>query len=181
MTTIVGVQYDGFCELVADSLVSNDAGRMWTHPDMTKINRRGAFLIAGAGEVAACDVAQHIWDPPVPTEKDKRDVYHFMITKVIPSLRDCLKANGWNFDKEEEGATTSRFQFLMAVNGELFDIGDDLSVMRDADGFYGVGSGADIALGALHAGADAEEAVEIACKISAYSSLPLQKEIQHSY
>lgn len=181
MTTIIGVQYDGFCELVADSLVSNDAGRTWIHPDMTKINRRGQYLIAGAGEVAACDVAQHIWDPPAPNEKDKRDLYHFMITKVVPSLRDCLKANGYNFDKEEDGSANNRFQFLIAVNGELFDIGDDLSVMRDADGYYGVGSGSDIALGALHAGADAKEAVEIACKISAFSSLPLQVEIQHSY
>lgn len=181
MTTIIGVQYDGFCELVADSLVSNDSGRTWIHPDMTKINRRGVFLIAGAGEVAACDIAQHIWDPPVPNEKDKRDLYHFMITKVIPSLRDSFKSNGYILDKSDDEETTSRFQFIVAVNGELFDIGDDLSVMRSADGFYAIGSGADIALGALHAGAEAQEAVEIACKISAYSSLPLQVEIQHSY
>lgn len=180
MTTIVGVQYDGFCELVADSLVSNDTGRTWIHPDMTKINRRGTFLIAGAGEVAACDITQHIWNPPIPNEKDKRDIYHFMITKVIPSLREALKANGFNFDKADDSGN-SRFQFIMAVNGELFDIGDDLSVMRSADGYYAIGSGADLALGALHAGAEAQEAVEIACKLSAYSSLPLQVEIQHSY
>jgi ATP-dependent protease HslVU (ClpYQ) peptidase subunit len=181
MTTIVGVQYDGFCELVADSLVSDDSGRTWVHPDMTKINRRGSFLIAGSGEVAPCDIAQHIWKPPVPDEKDKRNIYHFMITKAMPSLRECLKSNGYDFDAGDDKDTSSRFQFLMAVNGELFDIGDDLSVMRSADGYYGVGSGAQIALGALHAGADAREAVEIACKISAFSGLPLQEEVQHSY
>ena len=181
MTTIIGVQYDGFCELVADSLVSDDSGRTWIHPDMTKINRRGNFLIAGSGEVAPCDIAQHIWDPPTPDAKDRRDVYHFMITKAMPSLRECLKANGYDFDAGDDKDTSSRFQFLIAVNGELFDVGEDLSVMRSVDGYYGVGSGAQIALGALHAGAGAEEAVEIACKVSAFSSLPLQVEVQHSY
>ena len=68
----------------------------------------------------------------------------------------------------------------MAVNGELFDIGDDLSVMRNADGFYGVGSGAQVALGALHAGAEAVRAVEIAAKLSIYSAGPFQVEIQYS-
>jgi hypothetical protein len=102
------------------------------------------------------------------TPKDRKDVYHFMITKAMPSLRECLKANGYNFDEPQEKDSSSRFQFLMAVNGELFDIGDDLSVMRNADGFYGVGSGAQIALGALHAGAEAVRAVEIAAKLSIF-------------
>jgi ATP-dependent protease HslVU (ClpYQ) peptidase subunit len=181
MTTIVGVQYEGFCEIVADSMVSDDSGRTCTHPEMTKINRRGTFLIAGSGEVAPCDIAQHIWNPPEPDAKDRRNVYHFMITKAMPSLRECLKSNGYDFEAADEKDSSSRFQFLMAVNGELFDIGDDLSVMRSTDGFYGVGSGAQFALGALHAGAEAEEAVEIACKISAFSGLPLQIEVQHSY
>lgn len=181
MTTIIGVQYDGYTELVADSLVSDDSGRTWIHPDMTKINRRGSFLIAGSGEVGPCDIAQHIWTPPKPTEQDKKDVYHFMITKAMPSLRECLKANGYNFDEADDKNTSSRFQFIMSVNGELFDIGDDLSVMRSADGFYGVGSGADFALGALHAGAEPTEAVEIACKVSAFSGGPIQQVFQHRY
>lgn len=181
MTTIIGVQYKDYCELVADSLVSDDSGRTWVHPDMTKINRRGSFLIAGSGEVAPCDIAQHVWTPPQPTASDKKNIYHFMITKVMPSLRECLKANGYNFDEETDKDSGSRFQFIMAVNGQLFDIGDDLSVMRSADGFYGVGSGAQIALGALHAGAEPTEAVEIACKISAFSGGPIQQEFQHTY
>lgn len=38
----------------------------------------------------------------------------------------------------------------------------------------GIGSGAGPALGAMHAGAGAREAVKIACKIDAYSSGPIQ-------
>ena len=180
MTTIIGVQYEDNCVMVADSLVSDDTGRLWSHPDMTKLNERGAFIIGGSGEVSPCDIAQHIWEPPVLTVKDKKDVYHFMITKAMPSLRECLKANGFNFDEPQDKDSGSRFQFLMAVNGELFDIGDDLSVMRNGDGFYGVGSGAPIALGALHAGAEPVEAVEIAAKLSIYSAGPFQIKTQYS-
>ncbi len=180
MTTIIGIQYDNSCTLVADSLVSDDSGRLWSHPDMTKLNERGSFIIGGSGEVSPCDIAQHIWKPPVLTAADKKDVYHFMITKAMPSLRECLKANGFNFDESQEKDSSSRFQFLMAVNGELFDVGDDLSVMRSKDGFYGVGSGAPIALGALYAGASPEEAVEIAAKLSIYSAGPFQVKTQYS-
>ena len=180
MTTIIGVQSSNGCTLVADSLVSDDTGRTWSHPQMTKINRRGEFLIGGAGEVSPCDIAQHIWEPPSLTPKDRKDVYHFMITKVMPSLRECLKTNGYNFDEVQEKDSSSRFQFLIAVNGELFDVGDDLSVMRNADGFYGVGSGAQIALGALYAGAEAVRAVEIAAQLSIFSEGPFQVEVQYS-
>lgn len=178
MTTIVGIQNEDGCILVADSRVSDDSGRVWSHPEMTKINKRGAFLIAGSGEVGPCDIAQHLWNPPALTAADRKDVYHFMITKAMPSLRECLKKNGYNFDEAHSKDDGARFQFLMAVNGILFDVGDDLSVMKSADGYYGVGSGAPFALGALHAGANPEEAVEIACSLSIYSALPLQVEKQ---
>ena len=180
MTTIIGIQHDGGCTLVADSLVSDDTGRTWSHPDMTKLAERGEFIIGGAGEVSPCDIVQHIWTPPKLNLTDRKDVYHFMITKAMPSLRKCLKDNGYNFEETQEKDSGSRFQFLMAVNGQLFDIGDDLSIMRSSDGFYGIGSGAPIALGALHAGAKPQKAVEIACKLSIYSAGPLQTIIQNS-
>jgi hypothetical protein len=41
------------------------------------------------------------------------------------------------------------------------------------DKFYAIGSGAKAALGAMHMGASAEQAVRIACKIDPYSALPL--------
>lgn len=42
------------------------------------------------------------------------------------------------------------------------------------DPFYAIGSGAAAALGALHAGATPEKAVEIACKVDPGCGLPLQ-------
>jgi len=143
---------------------------------MKKISQRGAFLVAGSGEVQPCDVVQHFWIPPKLTAKDSEDIYHFMITKAMTSLRICLTDYGYDFieGKGEGKAEENRFSFIMAVGGELFDIGDDLSVIRSGDGIYGVGSGSDYAMGALHAGAKPEKAIEIASRLDVNTSGPVQ-------
>ena len=180
MTTIVGVQYKDKCVIVADSQVTDDTGRRFSHPDMKKISERGPFLIAGSGEVQPCDAVQHFWNPPKLTAKDREDIYHYVITKAMPSMRQCLTDNGYDFNegKGDGKSDEQRFHFILAVGGELFDVADDLSVCRSDDGLYAVGSGASYALGALAAGSKPQKAVEIACKFSVYSSGPFQTEEQ---
>lgn len=177
MTTIIGIEYGDKSLIVADSRVTDDSGRIYAHKVMKKIASRGQFLIAGAGEVVPCDIAQNIWVPPNFTAKDKKDVYCFMITKVMPSLRKCLTDNGYNFDEDKKDGT--RFQFLISVGGEMFDIDEDLSVMKSEDNVYAIGSGGSFALGALYAGAEPLRAMDIACKVSAYSAPPFHQEIQY--
>ena len=180
MTTIVGVQYEDKCVIVADNQVtdfSTSSMRRMNHSDMKKISERGSFLIAGSGEVMPCDVAQRIWSPPKPTATDKKDLMNFVITKAMPSLRKCLVDNGYDFNEgkgEGKADGEQRFHFIMAVGGELFDVGDDLSVCRNDEGLYAIGSGGDLALGALGVGASPELAVETACRFSIYSSGPTQ-------
>lgn len=173
MTTIVAVQYKDRCVFGADNQVTDGTGRIYRHPDMSKITEKGPYLIAGSGEVQPCDVAQHIWKPPTVTASDRKDIHHFVITKVMSSLRECLKSNGYNFEEERDKSDNGpRFNFLIAVNGKVFDISDDLSVCRTDSGFYGVGNGAAYALGALHAGATILDALKIAESLDAYTSGP---------
>jgi hypothetical protein len=178
MTTIIGIETETQSHLIADSQTTDDNGFIYNHPNVKKLSERGAFIIGGSGEVLPCDVAQHIWDPPTPTTKDRKDLYHFMITKAMPSLRKCLTENGYNFD-ETKGEL--RFQFLIAVCGEIFDIDNDLSVSKNKSGIYAAGSGASYALGALHAGADAYEAMEIASKLTAFTAGPYISKLQFKY
>jgi ATP-dependent protease HslVU (ClpYQ) peptidase subunit len=179
MTTLIGIEYDDSCVLVADSRTTDDSGYIYTHPNIKKISEANGYLIAGSGEVLPCDVAQHIWDPPSPAKADKKDLFHFMITKAMPSLRKCLSSNGFNFD---EPKTESRFQFLIAVCGEIFDIDHELAVSKNISGVYAAGSGAPYALGALHAGADAYEAMEIASRLTAFTAGPYisKSQFKHS-
>lgn len=178
MTTLIGIEYDDSCVIVADSQTTDDGGYIYTHPKAKKIAEVNGYLIAGSGEVLPCDVTQHIWDPPVPTKAEKKDLYHFMIAKAMPSLRRCLSSNGFNFD---EPKTEIRFQFLIGLCGEIFDIDDELSVSKNASGVYAAGSGAPFAIGALHAGADIYEAMEIAAKVTAFTAGPYVSKSQFKH
>lgn len=170
MTTIVGVCKNGNVTLGADSQVT-DGSRRNTHPQMVKITNRNGYLIAGSGDSQPCDILQHIFLPPVPTSQERKDLYHFMITTFVPAMRECLEENGWKADpNDKEGG----FNMLIAFDGELFDIGDDFSVILNADGIYGVGVGAQWAMGALYAGASVEKALEIASHNDVYTSPPFQ-------
>jgi ATP-dependent protease HslVU (ClpYQ) peptidase subunit len=175
MTTLIGLEYKDSCFIVADSRTTDESGRIYTHPEVQKISENGMFLIAGSGETLPCDIAQHVWVPPVPTKQDRNDLYHFMIVKAMPSLRKCMVENGYNFDEDNK---ETRFQFIMAVGGEIFDVDQELSISKSADGVYAAGSGAPYALGAIHAGADAYEAMEIASKLTAFTAGPYMSKEQ---
>lgn len=179
MTTIVALQHDWGVEFGSDSLVT--ANRKYSDVRMTKINKRGQFIIAGSGLSSYCDVAQHIWNPPAPSAADKKDLYHFMIAKVIPSLKQEFKDNDLEIksDKDDE----PRFAFLIAICGEVFDVADDFAISLTDSGLYGVGSGSSFALGALAAGASVEKALEIAADFDPYSAHPfafIEQEKPHS-
>ena len=168
MTTIAAIQYEDRVVIGADSQVT--ATRKYSHPRMAKITERNQYLIAGAGLSAACDIAQHIWIPPKATLDDRKDLYHFMIAKVVPSLKQCFKDNDFRLegDKDEE----TRFSFLIAIGGEVFDLADDFAISLDGSGHYAIGSGSSLALGALAHEATLEEALEIAASKDPYTSAP---------
>lgn len=167
MTTIVGLSKNGTVILGADSQVS-DGDRPNNHKRMEKITRNNGYLIAGSGDAQPCDIIQHIFIPPVPTITERKDLYKFMITKFVPAMRDCLEENEYKVDKD------SGFSMLIAFDGELFDIGDDYSVLLNNDGIYGVGNGSKYAIGALYAGATVEKALDIASINDIYTSGPYQ-------
>jgi ATP-dependent protease HslVU (ClpYQ) peptidase subunit len=169
MTTIIAIQQQDKVLFGADSQVTAGNGRIQRHREMIKISERGPFIIAGSGECAPCDIAQHIWNPPRPTNAEWKDLYHFMIAKVIPSLKAVFKENEYKWDTDDD---ETKFCFLIAIGGQVFEIADDMSVSLTDTGFYGVGSGSSYAIGALEAGASLSEALEIAAKNDAYTSAP---------
>lgn len=168
MTTIIGIQEHDGCIIAADSRTTTEKGRPYSHPITTKITKRGKFLIAGAGTTQPCDIVQHIWKPPaIPT--NTKDVYHFMITTVIPSMRECLRDNGFVHDEKTD---EYEFLFLMAVNGTIYEVDDSYSVFLRDDGIYGLGSGSSYAIGAIASGANWKKALQIAAKNDVYTAPP---------
>lgn len=169
MTTIIGIQKDDHCILAADSRTTTEDGHPYSHPTVVKITKRGKYLIAGAGTTLPCDAIQYVWKPPVPP--NRKDLYTFMITEVVPSIRQCLKDVGF-VPTPPESASDYDFLFLIAVNGTIYELDDSLSVFLRDDGIYGIGSGSSYAIGALHQGASWKKALQIAAKNDVFTAPP---------
>jgi ATP-dependent protease HslVU (ClpYQ) peptidase subunit len=167
VTTIIGIQEDNGCLIAADSRTTADGGRPFTHSAVTKITKRGKFLVAGAGSVMPCDTIQHLWKPPaVPNRKD---LFGFIVQEVVPSMRQCLKEAGYVQDKEDQD---DGFQFLVAIHGVIYQIDDSYAAYMRDDGIYGIGSGSAYAIGALQAGATWRQAMQTAVKNDIYTQQP---------
>ena len=180
MTTIVGYQGADFAILGADSQVTDGDKRILS-PSTPKIIKLGKYLLAVSGDCRPGDILTYNWKPPV---YDKSDPIKFMGGKLIPSIISAFKAQG--YDHTKEGAS---YSYLLAFAGNLFEIGDDLSITQSADGLYGVGSGSSYALGHLAgellnlaklewAHAEVSIALEIAAKYDINTSSPFQIEVQ---
>lgn len=170
MTTIVGVVKNGHVILGADSQVTSNA-RPNNHSRMQKITDNNGYLIAGSGDSTPCDIMQHIFNPPIPTAAEKKDLYKFMIVEFVPCMRKVLSDNDYKLDSSNPD---NGFSMLFAYNGEIFQIDSDFSVLLNGEGIYGIGSGGNIAIGALASGKTVEEALELAAKNDIYTSGPFQ-------
>jgi ATP-dependent protease HslVU (ClpYQ) peptidase subunit len=175
MTTIIGVEYANRCVVLGDSRVVGDS-KIYSHPDMVKVVTNGNFIIGAAGDVRALQVILHTWKPPVAVAKDKDSLFQFMISKVVPSLKQLLTDHNLldtkSSDKEFE------LYVLIAFNGNIFEIDSDFAVSRSDSGYYGIGTGGDYALGALYAGATPEQAASIAALNDSKTAEPFITETQ---
>jgi ATP-dependent protease HslVU (ClpYQ) peptidase subunit len=175
LTTIIGVEYANRCVVLGDSRVVGDS-KIYSHPDMVKVVTNGNFIIGAAGDVRALQVILHTWKPPVAVAKDKDNIFQFMISKVVPSLKQQLNDYGLLDTKSPD--KDFELYVLIAYNGNIFEIDSDFAVSRSDSGYYGIGTGGDYALGALYAGATPEQAASIAALNDSKTAEPFITETQ---
>jgi len=168
MTAIVGIQGKGWAVIAADSMTTyND--KPYFSKSFEKVTRKGDYVFAFAGDAIAGNIANFIWVPPKFIKTVPTDV--FVQTKVLPSLRDVLKDNGYEADVNKN--PDAGFDALICINGIIYEVDQDFLWSRDDRGLYAVGSGGPVALGALATGFSknsmkaAEFAARRAIKISA--------------
>lgn len=147
MTTLVGVQGDGWCVLGSESRASLDTGRL-IEAASPKIVSNNGILIAGAGGGRGSNLIHYGWKPARP--RANQDLDDWITTQFIPQMRLMFIEAG--YDMKEEGEFASHdSEFLIAINGTLYTIFEDYSWEREQRQFYVGGSGGDYALGALEA------------------------------
>lgn len=83
-----------------------------------------------------------------PPQLPSKAIEEYMVMDFVDAVRECLKEGG--FAKEESGQESGG-TFLVGYRGRLFEVSGDYQVGEALDGFSAVGSGAQVALGALYA------------------------------
>lgn len=158
MTTIVGIQGDGYVVVAADTRISSldDSGNAYQISTLgsgtAKIALNGKYLLGAAGDMRAINLLHHAFQPPMPTAgmKGKR-LDSFMTTKFIPALRSCFETNGYSSSSNNNNSTLAEqdSSVIVVVNSTIYIIESDYSWTPEASGLYATGTGAPYALGAL--------------------------------
>ncbi len=156
MTTIIGVQGDGFAVICSDSRVStfgDNFSQIGTlREGSSKVSQNGKYLIGAAGDVRAINILQHVFQPPAPpVNSNKKTLDQFFTAKFIPALRECFESQGYAVPEREdkEHIAEQGSSVIVAVNSNIYVVESDYSWSSEATGLYALGSGSSYALGAL--------------------------------
>lgn len=160
MTTIIGIQGDGFAVVCADSQVSDVSSDGSVTQIVTlressgKLAINGRYVLGAAGDVRAINILHHAFTPPAapPNLKGKK-LDQFMTVKFIPALRECFEIQGYAAPQNEQSEHLAEqgSSVIVVVNGVIYTVESDYSWFSDSAGVYALGTGAQYAMGALHA------------------------------
>jgi ATP-dependent protease HslVU (ClpYQ) peptidase subunit len=161
MTTIVGIQGDGFAVVGTDTRITSfDSGGFASQSStlgggMSKIATNGKYLIGAAGDVRAINILHHAFTPPpAPVGIKGKKLDQFITVKFIPALRSCFDLHGYSPPESKDNKEHLAEQdstIVVVVNAVIYIIDNDYSWISDTTGVYAAGSGAAYALGAVHA------------------------------
>lgn len=168
MTTVIAVKHSSGVTFVADTQATGEGGDIYR---VIKVRKNKHFIVSGGGDCAPLDIALHLWKPPVCTAEDKEDLLHYMIVKVIPSLKQVFKDNDYEYNPAPE-ARQDGFTLILAIYGEIFIVEKEFDVSQPQFEVAGVGSGAAYAIGAIRTGASIEDAMAVAAENDSNTSAP---------
>lgn len=141
MTCIVGVAHGGQVIIGGDSFGGHSG--FGTHRADTKVFFNGPYLI---GYTSSFRMGQVLRFAKLPLPQD--DLYRFMCTKFIDAVRKAFKNAGIAKRVQEEESCGT---FLVGYKHRLFEVWDDYQVGECLEGYIAVGSGIEVATGALYA------------------------------
>lgn len=146
MTCIVGIEHKGTVWLGGDSAATGgDGSQMLIADSKVFVVSDIAFGICGSPK---------LFDPLKFTKftKQKRglDVREFLATSLIPEIKSAFKKAGCITQHPEHGEVFEG-AILFGTDGKLFRMECNFQLITDKHMFDSVGSGANIAIGSLHA------------------------------
>lgn len=145
MTCIVALVNDGVVYIAGDSLVvsvpsqyRSEVGQVVKQE--TKIFKKDGMLFGASGKVRMTQILRYNFSIPPYQHQDK---VQYLVQEFIPTLQMRFKEDEYEVD----GLTGN---ILLALEGELFTIGDSLNVTNTVDGYDAIGKASEVAIGSLH-------------------------------
>lgn len=168
MTTIIAkINDNGTVDLGADSQ-STAGGESRQVSKIAEIN--GQFHIGVAGRTRYGNLLKYISVPPLHDaeyESGNYDAFGYLITKVVPAWVEGLRDQFHGIPDQKEDWPDG--VALLVLQGRIFQVYHDFTVVEADREFIGIGSGSDYALGALAAGKSVKKALEIAADLDLYT------------
>jgi ATP-dependent protease HslVU (ClpYQ) peptidase subunit len=112
-----------------------------------KVFRLGPFLVGAAGNGRFGDIVEHVFVPPKHLRRIDADKY--LRTVFIDALREAASKSGILHRKDNVDG--SDFELLIGYAGRLFLVDSDFMVNEPRESFAAIGSGGNVAWGALSA------------------------------
>lgn len=174
-TVIAGIVTEREIIFGADTQTTGENYRRYRCQKIAKIGTN--MLIACAGDGRAGQLLEkHINPGPVPQE----NITAWAVETLAAQARDILTEGGAITVKD--GLSTAEIQVMFGVGGHILDMDGTFNITVIDEPFGTIGSGGEIALGALAAfyslkkvlkREHLETALNIACRYDAFCSMPL--------
>lgn len=155
MTCVIGIVDGQVVIMAADSAATDEQHNLeiQRQPKIFHIQVPGKdgsywpMLIGFAGNFRVAQIVR--WAARVPQYKASKPVMHYLVKHFVPALESAV-----NKVMGEPAADTEAFRdcsFLVGFRGHLYTIEPNGQVLEANSRYSGIGSGAPIAMGALHA------------------------------
>lgn len=146
MTCIVGIKHNKKIYLGGDSAMTNQVGQQSLSAESKVFtNGKVAFGICGSPKLM-----NPLRLMKIPSRKLGQDVREFVAKFLVPAIETALKEGGCVTESPEHGSIFEG-AILIGFAGILYRMESNFQLISDAHGFDSIGSGADIAVGSLHA------------------------------
>jgi ATP-dependent protease HslVU (ClpYQ) peptidase subunit len=144
MTCVVGLVHRRRVFVGVDSAAVAGWTRRVTR--LSKVFRRGPFLLGYTTSFRMGQLLEHHLE--LPEHPRGASEMSYMVRHFVEAVRKLLKERGF---AKIESNTESGGQFLVAYRGRLFTVESDFQVGESGDGFDAIGTGGEVALGAMKA------------------------------
>lgn len=149
MSCVIGFESNGVIYMGADSAgIDSSSLSISTRVDeKVFVAETNDFIMGFAGSFRVGQLLRYASD--LPEQSNKKDDMAYMVTDFVDSIKNAQRDHGAlrrDSEIEEHDA-----EFLVGYKGKLYIIESDFQVCRPIENYAAIGSGAQVALGALYA------------------------------